>query len=152
QTNIDGHSVSRVMNFDPNTVGGLSDAISGFTVTGGNAATNAPDGYGGGAGIIAGSGNATTIDTMSADDLVVKDNIANSGQQSVLNEPGGGMAYEGGNLTVTNSSFIHNTAYTSSGSGLWFGSNQPGAQLSVSGTTFDSNYGTSHDSSTGGIK
>src|SRR3954469_10111316 len=57
-TIIDGGGLSRVFDLDPNVVGGVTTSISGVTIT------NGADTTFGGAGIIAGSGNKTTKDTL----------------------------------------------------------------------------------------
>ena len=58
-TIIDAGGQSRVLDFDPNIVGGVAGSVSGLTITGGS------DSGFGGAGIIAGSANASAPRTPS---------------------------------------------------------------------------------------
>ncbi len=137
-TIINAGGNSRVLDIDPGSVGGVNSNLSGFTVTGG------ADSSFGGAGILAGSGNAATSDVMTIDSLVVTGNQANALQQSASNAPGGGMQFLGGKLTVTNSTFSGNGAFSSPGAGLFYeaqGQALP-ESLSVSTSTFSGNHAT----------
>ena len=121
-----------------NSVGGVNASMSGMTITGGVDSTF------GGAGILAGSGNALTTDVMTMDSVIVTGNQANAAQQSVTNAFGGGMQFSGGQLTVTNSTFNNNGAFSSPGSGLAYFATGAGSpeSLTVSGTTFSANHAT----------
>src|SRR4051812_42808114 len=111
-TIIDGQGLSRVIDYDKNIVGGVNASISDVTITGGASTTF------GGAGIIAGSGHATTADVMTIDNVAFVSNQANANAQSVTNRPGGGLEYQGGKVTITNSTFRDNGAYSSPGSAI----------------------------------
>jgi hypothetical protein len=134
-TIIDGNNRSRVLDLDPNLVGGVNNAISGLTVTKGN------DNTFGGAGIIAGSAHVPTADVVSLDDVVVTDNHANVSSPGAINRAGGGIQFEGGKLTVSNSVISNNSSGSSNGSGLEYqalGNANP-ESLTISDTTFSGN-------------
>src|SRR4051794_13182923 len=131
-TIISGNNASRVFDLDPSVLGGVTTAISGVTITGGAVTTF------GGAGVIAGSGNSATKDTLTISNSTISNNHVNS---ATTNKYGGGVEFQGGSLTVTNSTFSGNTSGSSSGSGLEYQHFDvaSGEQLSVSGTTFSGN-------------
>ncbi len=121
-----------MFDLDPIIVGGVTTAISGVTITNGAVTTF------GGAGIIAGSGNAATRDVLTLSNSVITNNHVTS---TTTNKYGGGVEFQGGSLTVTNSTFSGNTSGSSSGSALeyqHFGA-ASGEQLAVSGSTFSGN-------------
>ncbi|MDQ1446859.1 MAG: large repetitive protein, partial [Acidimicrobiaceae bacterium] len=131
-TIISGNNASRVFDLDPTVIGGVTTSISGVTITNGAVTTF------GGAGIIAGSGNSTTRDVLTLSNSVISNNHVNS---TTTNKYGGGVEFQGGSLTVTNTTFTGNTSGSSSGSALEYqhfdvASNE---QLTVSGSTFSGN-------------
>ena len=137
-TIIDGQGASRVLDYDPSILGGVTSSLSNVTITGG------ADSPFGGAGIIAGSGNSATADVMTMDSVIVTGNEANATKPTVTNNVGGGMQFIGGKLTVTNSTFSNNTAHNSPGAGLSYvakGHASPEG-LSIDNTTFSGNTGT----------
>lgn len=131
-TIINGNSSSRVFDLDPSVVGGVTTSISGVTITGGAVTTF------GGAGIIASSGNASTRDTLTLSNSTISNNHVNS---ATTNKYGGGLEFQGGSLTITNSTFSGNTSGSSSGSAVEYQHFDvaSGEQLTVSGTTFSGN-------------
>ncbi|MFC5676808.1 beta strand repeat-containing protein [Aeromicrobium endophyticum] len=142
-TIIDGDGKSRVLDLDPNIVGGVAVSISGVTVTGGADSTF------GGAGIIGGSGNSTAADTLSITNSVITGNVANAANQSSSNKPGGGVQFIGGSLTITSSTISGNSSYSSPGAGVaYYAQGQgSGESLTITGTTFSSNQATSSNES-----
>jgi hypothetical protein len=134
-TILDGAGQSRVLDLDANIVGGVNNSISGLTITGG-----ATDTFGG-AGIIAGSSLSTNSDIVSLDDVVVTGNHANLNSPGAISRPGGGIEFQGGKLTITNSVISNNSSGSSAGSGLFYqalGSASP-EKLTISTTTFSGN-------------
>ncbi|HST47479.1 beta strand repeat-containing protein [Jatrophihabitans sp.] len=131
-TIISGNNASRVFDLDPSVIGGVTTSISGVTITNGAVTTF------GGAGIIAGSGNATTRDVLTLSNSVISNNHVNS---ATTNKYGGGVEFQGGSLTVTNTTFTGNTSGSSSGSALEYQHFDVAAneQLTVSGSTFSGN-------------
>jgi hypothetical protein len=131
-TIIDGNNASRVFDLDPNIVGGVTTSISGVTITNGMVTTF------GGAGIIAGSGNAGTRDVLTISNSTISNNDVNS---ATTNKYGGGLQFFGGSLTITNSTFSGNTAGSSSGAAVAYAHEDiaSGEQLTISGTTFSGN-------------
>jgi hypothetical protein len=142
-TVIDGGGKSRVLDLDPGIVGGVAVSISGVTVTGGADSTF------GGAGIIGGSGNETSTDTLTITDSSITGNIANAKGQTVSNKPGGGVQFIGGSLTITNSTISGNSSYSSRGAGVaYFAQGKVSDEsLTITGTTFSGNQATSSNGS-----
>jgi large repetitive protein len=134
-TIIDGNHASRVLDLDPSTVGGVTSAISGVTIT------NGRDGTFGGAGLIAGSANAATLDTLTVSNTVFSNNQANFAVPSASNKPGGGMSFQAGNLSLTNVTFSGNQSFSSAGGGLWYQTigATAGQTLTINGATFSGN-------------
>ncbi|MEO7261881.1 MAG: hypothetical protein ABI047_11610, partial [Jatrophihabitantaceae bacterium] len=131
-TIINGNNASRVFDLDPSIVGGVTTSISGVTITNGAVTTF------GGAGIIAGSGNAGTKDTLTISNSTISNNDVNS---ATTNKYGGGLQFFGGSLTITNSTFSGNTSGSSSGSAVAYAHQDvaAGEQLTITGTTFSGN-------------
>ena len=131
-TIIDGNNASRVFDLDPSIVGGVTTSISGVTIRNGMVTTF------GGAGIIAGSGNATTRDVLTISNSTITGNDVVS---ATTNKYGGGLQFFGGSLTITNSTFSGNTSGSSSGSAVAYANQDAasGEQLTISGTTFSGN-------------
>ncbi|GAA1934409.1 hypothetical protein GCM10009797_29740 [Nocardioides hwasunensis] len=136
-TIIDADGVSRVLSIDPDVVGGVSVTLSGLTVRSG---TDAVDGFGG-AGIIAGSGNATTLDDLTLDDVRVTANQAGANGATSADRPGGGLQFIGGRLTVRNSTFASNQTRSSDGSAILYAAQgaTSGESLTITGSRFDQN-------------
>jgi hypothetical protein len=134
-TVIDGDHLSRVLDLDPNVVGGVTTSISGVTITNGRDSTF------GGAGIIAGSGTKTSLDTLTVTDSVLSNNQASFNVKTQSNKPGGGISMQGGKLTLTNDTLSNNESYSSGGSGVWYqaAGSAAGQTLTVSGSTFSGN-------------
>jgi hypothetical protein len=135
-TVLDAQGVSRVFDFDEQSVGGINSHIKGVTVTEGADSTF------GGAGIIAGSGNAEPADELTLEEDTFTGNVANLHNQTATNEPGGAVEMAGGKLIVLNSSFSENQSFSSGGSALsvFSNANIGGAQgLKVVGSTFTAN-------------
>jgi predicted secreted protein len=135
---IDGNSAGRVFDLDENQVGNENVTLQNLTVT------NGLDNTFGGAGIIAGAGNASP-DTLTLSTVTVSTNHANTTSPSSTStiNPGGGLQFIGGSLTVTNSTFTGNSAGSSSGSAIAYGAvGTAGQGLSIQGSTFSSNTGT----------
>ncbi|MEO7287791.1 MAG: hypothetical protein ABI140_12780, partial [Jatrophihabitantaceae bacterium] len=142
-TVVSGQGLSRVLDIDPNSLGGVDAALSGLTITGGSDSTF------GGAGILAGAGNATTSDLLSLDSMVIAGNAADVASPGSTNQNGGGLEFQGGKLTVTNTTFSNNTAHSSQGSGLFYqatGTSSPEG-LTVTGSTFSANSATNTNGS-----
>src|SRR4051794_15063048 len=108
-TIISGNNASRVFNLDPSVIGGVTTSISGVTITGGAVTTF------GGAGIIAGSGHATPLDTLTISNSTISNNNVNT---TTSNKPGGGISVSGGSLFLTNSTISNNSAGSSPGGGV----------------------------------
>jgi hypothetical protein len=142
-TVIDGGGSSRVLDLDPNIVGGIAVSIDAVTITGGADSTF------GGAGIIGGSGNAPQADTLSISNSAITGNVANAAGQSTSNRPGGGVQFIGGSLTITSSTISGNSSYSSPGGGVaYYAQGQAsGESLTITGTTFSSNQATSSNGS-----
>lgn len=134
-TIIDAGGASRVFNLDPGLVGGITTGISGVTITGGADSTY------GGAGIIGGSLGLPDLDSLTLTNVAVTDNHANGTALSSTNQPGGGVQFLGGSLTVTGSTFSQNTSQSSSGSAIAYEADPgtPSGRLSIDGTTFQGN-------------
>lgn len=134
-TVIDAGGLSRVLDFDQGQVGGIGATVSGLTITGGADSTF------GGAGIIGGSGNAGTGDTLVIADSVITGNHANALATGVTNNPGGGVQFLGGNLTISNSTISGNTSANSAGPGVAYGALgvAAGEGLTITSSTFSSN-------------
>ena len=134
-TIIDGNHNSRVLDLDPSLVGGVTISLSGVTIT------NGRDGTFGGAGIIAGSGNVATLDTLTVSNSVFSDNQANFAVPAASNKPGGGILFQGGSLSLTNVTFSGNQSFSSSGSAVFYQAvgSPTGQTLTVNGSTFSGN-------------
>ncbi|HEU5269045.1 MAG TPA: hypothetical protein VFU36_03910, partial [Jatrophihabitans sp.] len=78
-TIIDGNNSSRVLDLDSNLTGGVTNAISALTITGGK------DDTFGGAGIIAGSNLNSSSDSLTLTNVVVTGNHANVASPNVTN-------------------------------------------------------------------
>jgi hypothetical protein len=144
-TIIDGNNASRVLNLDPDLVGGVAVRVSNVTITGGNDETF------GGAGIIGGSGDATTPDSLTIDSSVITGNVANAQNQGRSNNPGGGVQFSGGSLAITDSTISDNSSFSSAGSGVAFLARGVGGEsLTISGSSLSANKSTS-SSSTGEV-
>ncbi|MEO9261548.1 MAG: putative Ig domain-containing protein, partial [Jatrophihabitantaceae bacterium] len=142
-TIVSGQGLSRVFDIDPSSLGGIDSSLSAMTVTGGSDST-----FGGG-GILAGAGNATTADQMTIDSMIITGNSADVSSPGSTNQYGGGLSFQGGKLTITNTTISSNTANSSQGSGLFYqatGTSSPEG-LSISNSTFSAN--TASDTSTG---
>jgi len=138
-TFVDPNFASRAFNLDPGILGGVHVALSSLSVEHGDDSTF------GGAGIIGGSGNQAQIDTLSLSNVRLGLNRANEADPNVTNNPGGGLQFVGGNLTITNSSFESNTSRSSPGSAVAFKASgtAAGQGLTVSGSSFSANVATS---------
>ncbi|MDT7650665.1 MAG: large repetitive protein, partial [Pseudonocardiales bacterium] len=137
-TTISGGGASRVLDFDSNLLGGVGGTVSDLTITGGADSTF------GGAGIIAGSANAPSADTLAINNSVITANHANTAGPNVTNRPGGGVQFIGGTLTISNSTISNNTSLSSPGSGVVYAGTgiTAGEALTVTNTTFSSNSAT----------
>lgn len=137
-TIIDAQGQSRVLNFDENLVGGISASVSGVTITGGSDSTF------GGAGIIAGSGDQSSVDTLAISGSIITGNHANTTAPTQTANPGGGIQFIGGRLTITSSTISDNSAASSSGSGVFYEAQGQGSpeSFSMSGSTITGNTGT----------
>ncbi len=133
-TIIDGNHNSRVLDIDLPSVGGVTASISGITVT------NGRDGTFGGGGILAGAGNPGN-DTVTISNTVISNNQANFAAPATSNKPGGGISFQGGDLTLTNVTFSGNQSFSSGGSGLYFQAvgAAAGQTLTINGSTFSGN-------------
>jgi hypothetical protein len=134
-TIIDGNHASRVLDIDGPIVGGVITSISGVTIT------NGADSTFGGAGIIAGSGTQSTTDSLTVSNTVISNNVADAATPTATNKPGGGLAMEGGVLTLTNVTVTGNSSHSSAGSGVYyqaFGTATP-QSMSITGSTFSGN-------------
>jgi hypothetical protein len=131
-TIISGNNASRVFDLDPSIVGGVTTSISGVTITNGAVTTF------GGAGIIAGSGNVGTLDSLTITNSTISNNDVNS---ATSNKLGGGVEFQGGSLTITNSTISGNTAGSSGGGGVAYEAERAaaGEHLSITGSTFSGN-------------
>jgi hypothetical protein len=138
-TIVTAGGASRVLDFDENVVGGVTASISGVTITGGADSTF------GGAGIIAGDGgNGTTADSLGIANSIITDNHANGATPNVTNNPGGGVQFIGGTLSISNSTISSNSSASSPGSGVVYAATgtPSGESLTVSNTTFSANSAT----------
>jgi Bacterial Ig-like domain (group 3)/Immunoglobulin domain/Putative Ig domain len=143
-TVIDAQSQSRVLNFDENLVGGISATVQDVTISGGSDSTV------GGAGIIGGSGNSTAADSLTIDDSVITGNHANNAATTVTNNPGGGIQFIGGRLTITDSTISSNSAQSSPGAAVFYqaeGQASP-ESFTMSGSTISDNTGANSTAST----
>jgi|GEM_PF-938954 len=131
-TIISGNNASRVFLLDPAVVGGITTSISGVTIT--NAAVT----QFGGAGVLGGSGSQASRDNLTISNSVISNNHANG---TTTNKYGGGVEFQGGSLTITNSTFSGNTSGASSGSAVEYQhlDTAAGEQLTISGSTFSGN-------------
>jgi large repetitive protein len=134
-TIIDGNNSSRVLDLDATLTGGVTNSISGLTITGGK------DDTFGGAGIIAGSNLNATSDSLTLTNVVVTGNHTNVASPGTTNHTGGGIQFEGGKLTITNSTISNNSAGSSAGSGLYYLANGAASpeSLTITNTTFSGN-------------
>ena len=111
-TTISAGGNSQVLVFDLNLVGGIAGLVAGVTVTGGADSTT------GGAGIIAGSGNSVQPDSLVILNSTITGNHANASDAGATDQPGGGVQFVGGSLTVRNSVVSANTSKSSPGAGV----------------------------------
>lgn len=134
-TIIDAQGQSRVLNFDPNIVGGVAGTVQGVTITGGSDSTF------GGAGIIAGSGAASDTDQLTIDDSTITANNANGSTPTETSNPGGGIQFIGGQLTITDSTISNNTSQSSAGAAVFYQAEGQGSpeSFTMSGTTVAGN-------------
>jgi hypothetical protein len=132
-TVIDGNHASRVLDIDSSSIGGVTASLSGLTVTGGSDST-----WGGG-GISAGAGNSVPTDALSLTDVVVSGNASDVAAPTATDQPGGGLFFQGGALTITNSTFTGNTSNSSIGSGVFFQGINNSDSLTVTNSTFSGN-------------
>ncbi|MCW2765664.1 MAG: hypothetical protein JWO11_1623, partial [Nocardioides sp.] len=142
-TVIDAAGSSRVLNFDDGLVGGISGTVSDLTIQGG------ADTDFGGAGIIAGSANATTPDTLTITNSVITGNNANLATPNITNRPGGGVQFVGGQLTISNSTFSNNSSKSSPGSAVAYSATGTSASesLTITDSTFNGNSATNTNGS-----
>ncbi|MGN6605652.1 MAG: beta strand repeat-containing protein, partial [Jatrophihabitans sp.] len=130
---IDGNGASRVFDLDPLAGGGVTTSISNVTIT------NGVDNTVGGAGILAGSAGLLPVDSLTLTGVVVSNNQAGGSAPTNPNLPGAGVSFQGGNLTVSGSTFSGNNSHSSIGSGLFYQSFTAGEHLTVTGSTFSGN-------------
>ncbi|MCW2755732.1 MAG: hypothetical protein JWQ32_3143 [Marmoricola sp.] len=136
-TTIDAQGNSRVLNFDPNLVGGITASVQNLEVTGG-----ADSGFGG-AGIIAGGAGVSAGDQLTITDAKIDGNHANGTTPNATNQPGGGVQFIGGVLTITNTLFSNNSAASSPGSAVAYQAQGLGTEsFSMTGATVTGNTGT----------
>ena len=134
--------VDRVFDFDPNATGANTESISNVTIEDGTNQDNndfADDGAGG---MIDGSGNSASGDTLTLTNVVLTNNTDDGASASF---GGGGLGFEGvGSLTVTNSTISNNTASEETGGGIETGNEDPseGDTFSFTGSTFTGNVST----------
>jgi hypothetical protein len=143
-TIIDAQGQSRVLNFDENLVGGIAGTVQDVTITGGSDSTF------GGAGIIGGSGNATELDTLAIEDSVITGNHANNATPTATDNPGGGVQFIGGELTITDSTFSDNSSQSSPGAAIFYQAEGEGSpeSFSLSGSSVTGNAGVNSTGST----
>jgi hypothetical protein len=134
-TVISANNASRVLDLDKNLTGGVTTSISSLTITGGADSTF------GGAGIIAGSNNNTTLDSLTLSNVIVTGNAANGASPGVTNKPGGGIQFLGGKLSISDSTISNNSSASSYGSGVAYGANGAASpeSLTITNTTFSGN-------------
>jgi hypothetical protein len=137
---IRGNGSTQLMSIDPDLVGGVTVALSGFTFSGG-----ADTVFGGGA-IIGGSANASAGDALVISDSVFTGNSANAGQ-TTMNNPGGALQFIGGRLTLSNVDFVDNSSGTSPGGALSYQATgaSSGELLSITGGSFRGNSAVAGD-------
>lgn len=123
----------RVLEVDPFLVGGVTVSIDGVTITGGHDSTY------GGAGIIGGKLGASPPDSLTVSNSVITDNHANDSAPNVTNNPGGGIQFAGGNLTISNSTISNNSSKSSPGAGVFYQAGAAGDSLTITNSTFDGN-------------
>jgi len=128
-----GDDFNRVFNIDGNSDGGSTATLAGLTIQGG---TDKADNFGG-AGILAGSLSATPMDVLNLQNCVIQDNHCQALNSS--GNPGGGVSMEGGNLTITDCTFVKNTSGSSQGGGLFFFPQNVGSSLQIVSSAFIQN-------------
>jgi large repetitive protein len=131
-TIIDGNHNSRVFDLDPSVIGGVTTSISGVTIT------NGRDDTFGGAGLIGGGGH-NAKDHLTVSNSVFSNNQANFANPTTSNKPGGGISFEGGDLSLTNVNFTGNQSFSSDGAGLAFLTFDAGGTLTVNNSSFSGN-------------
>jgi uncharacterized repeat protein (TIGR01451 family) len=114
-----------VLVLDPTPVGNVTAHLSGFTLSGGNTAI-------GGGGLAGGSASSATPDDTDLTDVTISGNTVTAGN------PGGGIAYAQGNLTITNSTISGNTT-NGNGGGLDYSGDQT---LTIVNSAFTTNSST----------
>ncbi|HEX2904674.1 MAG TPA: putative Ig domain-containing protein, partial [Jatrophihabitans sp.] len=134
-TVIDANHASRVFNVDSNSVGGITVSISGVTVTNGVASSI------GGGGILAGSASASTADSLTISNSVISNNESDYGTPTDTGQPGGGLQFEGGSLTLNNVTVSGNKSHSSWGSGVEYraGGFASPESLTISNSTLSGN-------------
>jgi hypothetical protein len=130
---IQGDNFNRVFNIDSNSAGGSTATLTGLTIQGG---TDKADNFGG-AGILAGSLSAATLDVLTLQNCVIQDNHCQALDSS--GNPGGGVSMEGGNLIVTTCTFAKNSSGSSQGGGLFFFPQNVASSLQIVGSLFIQN-------------
>src|SRR5690554_3104218 len=131
---IRGGGTHRVMTLDPAMVGGVTVQLRNLTISGGVDNTH------GGGGIIAGSYNAATPDTLIITDSVFTNNRANTNAENTTNRPGGAIQFIGGTLSVTGSSFTQNSSGSSAGGAIAYQAvGHSGQSLTISDSVFSEN-------------
>lgn len=132
------NGIDRVIEQDEFENGNMPLSISNLTITGGNCTSSGLDCSAGGGGLLAGF---IPGDSLSLNNVVVESNVAADSVDA--GNQGGGVAMDGPNFTITNSTFQSNSAPSGSGNeglggGVVFLDDTPGS-LSITNSTFSGN-------------
>ncbi|GAB3399753.1 hypothetical protein GCM10027515_06600 [Schumannella luteola] len=146
-TEIVGDGQHRVLDIDPNLVGGISVTLHDLTVRGGVDDLAQPGSQGsggfGGAGIIAGSGADASVagDSLTLLYVNVTGNTVKAHASPTVNSGGGGVQFIGGSLTITGSTISGNSSNAGPGGGVYYEAapGRSGESLTVTNSTFSSN-------------
>ncbi|TPW77672.1 beta strand repeat-containing protein [Schumannella soli] len=146
-TEIVGDGQHRVLDIDPNLVGGISVTLHDLTVRGGVDDLAQPGSQGsggfGGAGIIAGSGADASVagDSLTLLYVTVTGNTVKAHASPTVNSGGGGVQFIGGSLTITGSTISGNSSNAGPGGGVYYeaAAGRSGESLTVTNSTFSNN-------------
>jgi hypothetical protein len=135
QSQIVGNGATRVLDLDPKVVGGVGVSLDNLEISNGN------DSGFGGAGIIAGSAGAGTVDTLTIANSTIDHNTANTASPASTTVPGGGIQFIGGTLVLDHVTVANNSSGSSAGGGVYYASTgtASGESLTIADSSFVSN-------------
>ncbi|HEX9046132.1 MAG TPA: hypothetical protein VF988_03825, partial [Verrucomicrobiae bacterium] len=126
---------NRVFNVDPNSLGNDLVTLTGLTIRGGHDQAD----LAGGAGILAGSVNATPKDVLNLNNCIIANNHCAPPNAFYTSQIGGGVQMAGGDLNILNCVFTNNTSGASPGGAVAFFVQGINSSLNISSSSFINN-------------